>query len=84
MSTANHSLEDQFLSLTTHHALYPAIDPAAAQIGSASGWKFAEERGQNSPSTEPTDPVSGNSFWGLSEKMAGTAGLELAISAVTV
>jgi NAD(P)-dependent dehydrogenase (short-subunit alcohol dehydrogenase family) len=37
MPTANHSLEDQFLSLTTHHALYPAIDPAVALKGSASG-----------------------------------------------
>jgi NAD(P)-dependent dehydrogenase (short-subunit alcohol dehydrogenase family) len=37
MSAANHSIEDQFLGLTTHHALYPAIDPAVALKGSASG-----------------------------------------------
>src|SRR5215469_2109427 len=37
MSTANRRLGDQFLSLTTHHALYPSIDPAAALKGSASG-----------------------------------------------
>jgi NAD(P)-dependent dehydrogenase (short-subunit alcohol dehydrogenase family) len=36
MSTASHSLEDQFLNLSTHHALYPAIDPTAALKGSAS------------------------------------------------
>jgi NAD(P)-dependent dehydrogenase (short-subunit alcohol dehydrogenase family) len=37
MSTTNHSLDDQFLNLTAHHGLYPAIDPAAALKGSASG-----------------------------------------------
>ena len=37
MSTANHNLEDQVLSLTPHHALYAAIDPSAALKGSASG-----------------------------------------------
>lgn len=37
MSTASSSLEDQFLPLTSHHAVYPAIDPAAALKGSASG-----------------------------------------------
>ena len=37
MSSANYSLEDQFLSLTTHHTVYPAIDPAATLKGSASG-----------------------------------------------
>jgi len=31
------SIQDQFLSLTTHHALYPAIDPATALKDSASG-----------------------------------------------
>jgi hypothetical protein len=37
MSAANHSLGDQFLSLRMHHALYPAIDSAAALKGTASG-----------------------------------------------
>lgn len=37
MSAANSSLEDQFLPLTTHHEVYPAIDPAAALKDSASG-----------------------------------------------
>jgi NAD(P)-dependent dehydrogenase (short-subunit alcohol dehydrogenase family) len=37
VSTENFSIEDQFLSLTTHHALYPAIDPSVALKGSASG-----------------------------------------------
>jgi NAD(P)-dependent dehydrogenase (short-subunit alcohol dehydrogenase family) len=37
MSTANHILEDQFLSLTPHHQLYAAIDPSADLKGSASG-----------------------------------------------
>jgi len=37
MSIAHSSLEDQFLPLTAHHAVYPAIDPAAALRGSASG-----------------------------------------------
>lgn len=37
MSTANSSLEDQFLSLTAHHTSYPAIDPASTLKGSASG-----------------------------------------------
>jgi hypothetical protein len=37
MSRTNYSLEDQFLSLTTHHAIYPAIEPAATLKGSASG-----------------------------------------------
>jgi NAD(P)-dependent dehydrogenase (short-subunit alcohol dehydrogenase family) len=37
MSTASRSLGDQFLSLTAHHALYPAIDPAATLKGSAAG-----------------------------------------------
>jgi NAD(P)-dependent dehydrogenase (short-subunit alcohol dehydrogenase family) len=37
MSTTNHSLDNQFLNLTAHHGLYPAIDPAAALKGSASG-----------------------------------------------
>lgn len=31
------SIQDQFLTLTTHHSLYPAIDPATALKGSASG-----------------------------------------------
>jgi hypothetical protein len=31
------SIQDQFLNLTTHRALYPAIDPATALKGSASG-----------------------------------------------
>jgi NAD(P)-dependent dehydrogenase (short-subunit alcohol dehydrogenase family) len=31
------SIQDQFLSLATHHALYPAIDPETALKGSASG-----------------------------------------------
>lgn len=37
MSAANYSLDDQFLLLTSHHAVYPAIDPAGDLKGSASG-----------------------------------------------
>jgi NAD(P)-dependent dehydrogenase (short-subunit alcohol dehydrogenase family) len=37
MSTASHSLDDQFLSLTAHHGVYPAIDTAMALKSSASG-----------------------------------------------
>ena len=37
MSTPHNSVEEQFLSLTTHHALYRAIDPGTALKGSASG-----------------------------------------------
>jgi NAD(P)-dependent dehydrogenase (short-subunit alcohol dehydrogenase family) len=37
MSTPHYSIEEQFLSLTTHHALYPAIDPGTALKGTASG-----------------------------------------------
>jgi NAD(P)-dependent dehydrogenase (short-subunit alcohol dehydrogenase family) len=37
MSAAHNSIEDQFLNLTAHHALYPAIDPGTALKGSASG-----------------------------------------------
>jgi len=37
MSTAYNSIEDQFLSVATRHALYPAIDPATALRGAASG-----------------------------------------------
>jgi len=37
MSTPHNSIEEQFPGLTTHHALYPAIDPGTALKGSASG-----------------------------------------------
>ena len=37
MSTAYNSIEEQFLRITTRHALYPAIDPATALRGAASG-----------------------------------------------
>lgn len=37
MSTAYNSIEEQFLRITTRHALYPAIDPGTALRGAASG-----------------------------------------------
>jgi NAD(P)-dependent dehydrogenase (short-subunit alcohol dehydrogenase family) len=37
MSTPSYNFEDQFLTLTAHRAVYPAIDPGGALKGSASG-----------------------------------------------
>lgn len=37
MSATHNSLEDQFLNITQHHEVYPAIDPSTALKGTASG-----------------------------------------------